>query len=276
MPDVRYRDLPEYGLLFVTPSDAPFQSLVEGIAKFPLIGPEPPQTVETGAVLLNQSGKTIITQTHVWAYTNSDGRTFSTRRSDLVSSAQIDALTGEQDERNGILSFILPGSKRLITEAGVFGNNSDVLPPESMPSIRGFGGGHGSGGRGLDRGEIVEIQLTLDVAIFDDGLCVGPDSSGLFESLTLDLERRRETARQIVDELRRGASRSQIFEILRPLASRQRSGPDREEPHWRHNSILWFFATPAIDRLVNVSDQDLFAWFEKSASDPRVGLHRAG
>ena len=149
----------------------------------------------------------------------------------------------------------------------MFGDNLDVLPPESAPP-----GGYVSGGArgGMRRipGEAIELQL--DTVFFEDGLCAGPDEFGLFESVTEDLERQRNTAQEIVETLRNGASTGQIFEILRPLARHHGHDGRASKP----SPLLWMFASTSIHHLLNMSGPDLLGWFERAAQPSRIQLHR--
>ena len=58
-------------------------------------------------------------------------------------------------------SFILPRSKRLITQGGMSGDNTDVLPPDENARGGGFGF---AGGRSSDAGDheenVTGIELT--------------------------------------------------------------------------------------------------------------------
>ena len=177
---------------------------------------------------------------------------------------QSDFLNGLAGVIRDLGSFILPGSKRLITERGMFGNNLDVLPPEAV----GRGGGYisASGGgafrKGASEEETAQIELALDFAVLEDGQCVGPDEWGLFESLTQDVARQRTTAQEIVAALHNGASAGQVFEILRPLA---RHGPP--------SPLLSMFANSAIHKLVHLGEPELLRWFEQVAQSSPVPLH---
>ena len=76
----------------------------------------------------------------------------------------------------------------------MFGNNLDVLPRDEIARGGGYMGAGGGGrlSKGISDEQIVGIELCLELAILEDGHCVGPDESGLFESLTEALERQRE------------------------------------------------------------------------------------
>ena len=141
-----FHDLPEFGLPFVTPGDPAFDSLVREIQGHPSpFGPPPASDLNTAAVLLNRSGKAIVALAYLYRYVAAGGQIHSGLHWNLVSSIQMDVLTGRSKVPRDRFGFILPGSKRLVTPDGMFGDNSDVLPPES--ETRGGGRGGGWGGR---------------------------------------------------------------------------------------------------------------------------------
>ncbi len=182
---------------------------------------------------------------------------------------QMDVLTGRAKAVRDRFSFILPGSKRLITEDGMFGDNFDVLPPEPGPVSGGFVGTGGSGRRHGGDKEVIATELELDVAFFEDGLCVGADESGLFESVQADLAEQRRVAGEIAEALGRGESVGRAFEILRPMARRD------QRQHTR-SQMLSMFAHTAIHHLINMSEAELREWFEVSAKASGPRLSRAG
>ena len=113
---------------------------------------------------------------------------------------------------------IFPGSKRLITAQGVCGDNTDVFPPDPNDPRHGVSGSLAGGGFGSNRrtAEPVSGELLLDLAIFEDGLCAGPDRSGGFDELKEELAERRRIGTQILEALEKGASRGEIFDIFAP------------------------------------------------------------
>ncbi len=212
-----YRDLAEFGLPLVKPDDPAFASMVRDIESRPQpFGPRPIGDLDTAAVLLNQSGKAIIVFAYIWRYRKIDGATRTSRFSNLGSSMQMDVLSGRSQAVRDLGSFILSGSKRLITEEGTFGNNLDVLQPHELPphgaGYMAAGGGRGFG-REISHERIGAIELSLDVAVFEDGLCVGSDEFGLFDSMTEGLERQRSAAEEAAKALRRGASEGQTGDL---------------------------------------------------------------
>jgi hypothetical protein len=193
---------------------------------------------------------------------------------------QMDFLSGRAGVARDLGTFILAGSKRLLTQQGIYGNNLDVLPPQP----EGHGGGYMGGGAGglrrdMDIEDITDVELLLDVAILEDGLCVGPDEGRLVERLTQELEQQRSTAQQVVEALRNGASPGQVFEMLMPLAQHQRQQPQRTGERGRititHPTLLRMFAQTGIHHLTNMVEQQmLIEWFEEIAASEPVQLHR--
>jgi hypothetical protein len=205
----------------------------------------------------------------------------------------MDVLTGREKAASDLSTFILPGSRRLITEHGIFGDNRDVMTPAQNR----FGGGVGSAGsirgggrlRGMSgdfERNVVGVELELDIAILEDGLCVGPDAFGLRESLIEQMQTQSDIAGEIVRALRDGATSGRIFEILRPLARRgwglpsvspgtlnARPAPGRHEG-LRFTPLLSMFARSAIDRLISAEDSTLLSWFEDAAAITPLHLHR--
>jgi len=222
MAQTSYRDLAEFGLPFVTQDDPAFTALAREIQGRPdPVGPRPVGDLDAAAVLLNQSRKAVVGLSYAWRYTTAEGVTCPIRVADLISRVQLEVLTGRAKVVPDLCSFILPESKRLITEQGIFGNNLDVLPPAERRRYGGYTGYYGDGGfRNRMAEPITAIELCLDLAIFEDGLCAGPDEAELFECLTESLERQCYVARQVVDALRDGAPAGLVFEILRPHARR--------------------------------------------------------
>jgi hypothetical protein len=88
------------------------------------------------------------------------------------------------------------------------------------------------------------------------------------------VERQRETATEIVEALRGGASVGRAFEILRPLA---RLGPPTLSPRRGHHSnLLSMFANMALHRLIHATEPEALAWFEDAARPHAMRLHRPG
>jgi hypothetical protein len=141
-----------------------------------------------------------------------------------------------------------------------------VLTPEELTRARGYGGGWG--GRSLPAGQDLDaIELVLDLVILEDGLCVGPDESGVYEALNESLDQQRATARECIEALRAGASVGQVFEIVRPLARERHKSPDAKP-------LLSMFGGEAVQQLIHANTAELTAFFEKAAAPRSLELHR--
>jgi hypothetical protein len=267
-------DLAEFGLPLVAPGQPEFLSLVHDIESRPQpFRSWPVDDLTNSAVLLNQSGKAIVAISYAWRYLNATGAAHTSRISNLVSSMQLDVLTGRSGVMRDFGTFILPGSKRLVTERGMFGNNLDVLG--SGEESRGAGyTGAGGGGRTSSHEEIIATELILDSVILEDGRCLGPDEFGMVESLGEDLDHIRRTAEQAVTALRNGGSAGEIFDLLRPLA---RHAPSQQTLQGRRklwSPFLKMFADMGIRQLIDEDSGSAVAWFETQSQPPRLRLYR--
>ena len=262
MTESTYRGLAEFGLPLITRGDPAFTSLTreidENVKALP-VSSAAPLVSDRAAVLLNNTGRAIVAIEFIWRYTTLDGNTRTSRFSNFGSSVQREVLTGRCKVGRDLGPFILPGSKRLITERGIFGNNLDVLTPEELPRGRGFYGGFGGGGPENSELDISAVELVLELVILEDGLCVGPDESGLYESLKASLDVQRRAAEEALTALQAGASIGKIFEIIRPLA--------RHQP-------LEMFGSEAVHHLINSRPEELLTFFNEAAQPPSLQLHR--
>ncbi|HKD09460.1 MAG TPA: hypothetical protein VKB79_26380 [Bryobacteraceae bacterium] len=284
MIEMVYRDLAEFGLLFITPEAPAYAVRVREIQIAPWpFGPAIDTPPERAAVLENHTQSAIVTLTYVWRYTTATGETRTSHHSNLGSSRQMDVLTGREKAVRDLATFILPGARRLITERGMFGDNRSVLAVEATG-----GGGRGwvgsGAGRGVESNDFVKIALELDVAILEDGLCVGPDGVGLRESLTEQMQTQSDMAKEITKALRGGAGRGRIFEMLLPLARHTRPAPPLApgvsnvpsmvgRSHGGHPHLLSMFASSSVQQLINADDARLLAWFDEAAAISPLRLH---
>ena len=273
MPTVIYRDLAEFGLRFVTPRDRAFAALVQEIADRPhplSFAPRPQEDLEFSAVLLNENGKAMITFAYCWHLTLTSGRPRSHRQGNLGSGLQMDVLKGRSRIQPELGTFFLPGSKRLLTQQGIRGNNLDVLP--DLPRRSGGAIGLGAGSSLPEQEGVAAIELALDVAIFEDGLCVGPDEDDLCQTLIEGLGQQRKTCQEIVDLLRGGASAGRAFELLQPLV--RRPGAQKNRRPGMGSFLLGMFARQATHHLLHLPEARSLAWFESEAQCSPLPLRR--
>jgi hypothetical protein len=286
MIETVYRDLAEFGLPFITPEAPDYAFRLKEIRNAPPpFGPALDALPERAAVLENQTQNAIITLSYVWRYTTASGETRTNRHLNLGSSTQMAVLTGREKAVRDLSTFILPGARRLITEHGVFGDNRSVLAVEATGGGgRGWAGGGSA--RGVELNDLVKIVLELDVAVFEDGLCVGPDELGLRQNLTEQMQTQSHLAGEIAQALRGGAGRGAIFEMLRPLARLTPSAAPvtpgvanipsmaaRARGGHAHRPMLSMFARSSVDQLINADDARLLTWFDEAAAISPLRLH---
>ena len=229
--------------------------------------PPPDPIGENAAVLLNETGQPIITFTYIWGMRITSGEVKPAIHGNLGSSGQMEALAGRVHAMDRF-SFILPGSKRLLTLNGTFGDNADVLPPDERK-----GGGvvaSRAGGAGI-RPDSPPVSLRLDFAILLDGLCIGPDTLGAFEAIPQQLEEQRHLAREIAGNLRAGATRGQIFDRLREFVD---PPPVAPPAHAFRPRIVSMFAQSMIHHLIRTPDEPLLAQLDAQGANDGLKLRR--
>jgi hypothetical protein len=262
--NVSYVGVPEHGLPLITPEDPSFPELaLETLAHRNPVGDHPDRVPAVSALLVNETRRAIVALSYVWTYTTKSGRTFSHRHSNLGSGMQVEVLTGRAKVHRDPYSFILEGSRRLITEDGMYGNNLDVLP-DPVPRGGGFVG-CGGGGRRQPVEDLAAVELSLDFAVLEDGVCVGPDTSGMMDSIQEQLDQQESLAGLIVSRLRGGATAGEVFDLLRPLARRDRA---------RGADLLSMFVHASVHHLIRLEDRELMEWFERAAQPATRRLRR--
>lgn len=263
-----YRDLPEVGMPFVTPEDPRFQQLKSQIA-LPPFGGHPDHLRPEMAVVLNQSGQPVLAMSFLWKWIDDMGSTSQHRMHGLSSLSQLQFEPA--DSRRMRFHPFLPGSKRLVTPDGVFGDNSDVLPAETRPS--GFIGSFAGGSNRVHPGrpERHPLELQLDSVIFADGLCAGPDEIGVLAALDPVAKEQRRMAAEAAALLRKGATFGAVFDLLRPIARHPVPGPASQ-------NLLFSFGRQALDRLIQARNErrdDLIDWFDEQSRYPKIELRRS-
>jgi len=278
--NISYSDLAEFGLPLVTPEDPDFARLAEEIRSRPSAMQRFMEGGASGvAVVVNQSGKTVLSLAAVLSFEDAEEHRSTNHFSGPFSTDGLpDVLTGAAPVDPRTSGHIFPGSKRLITTQGVWGDNTDVIPPDPNDPRRGMAGSFGWAGGRRRAAEPVSGDLLLDFAIFEDGPCVGPDRYGGFDALMAELSERRRIATGILQAAQKGASRGDIFEIVRPLAKGlppppppARTGPQAHPPHLHAQHQ---FATTLIQQLIHLDDVALRSVLENAARPLAIELRR--
>lgn len=261
-----YRDLAEFGLPFVTPEQPEFSALAQEIRdRLPAFPARISGDLDGAAVMLNNSGKIVLSLSVLVRFSSDTRYTRKNHFTSLLSGRTLGLLSGDRGLRLDDNSLILPGSKRLISETGVWGNNYDVAPPPRGPT-----GGAAFGGSRLACPDAASRHIQVDLAIFEGGECAGPDEFGAFSILMSDLQTRRELAIEILSAIRKGVTREELYQRLSPIASRHTSPERGHHP----NFILRNFATEVSRRLTDREDFALADWLEEQARPPRLELRR--
>ena len=181
------KDLHAHGVSLLPPSNADFARLLEDIrrraqavvtGKPPFLPKSIPDDLEFAAILLNHSGKAIVGLATEWQFEVSTGHRYSRRFSGMQGlGGNLLTPFGVPPERLAFLRYwqsIFSGSKRLLADSQMFGDNTDVRLPQGSELWRGGVGGSGGGGNSGSRSDLKGVTLLLDGAFFDDGEFVGP------------------------------------------------------------------------------------------------------
>lgn len=266
--EVTYVGLPQSGLPFVTPNDEGFHNLAASIPLDPFAAKE--EVPSEAVVVLNQSSQAVVAMSALWRWMDQEGRSSQQATSNLYSLSQLAPPTEDANPTSIWFQPFLPGSKRLITLHGIFGDNSDVLPPQAKPS--GFVGGRAGSNRGGGPPVKQLLEVRLDWVIFASGLCVGPGQMGLRESLGSLASEQRRIASGAANLLRNGARLGEVFELLRPAARhsfRSIGGPGDV----RLMHMLASFGRMALNQLIEADEEhreELIRWFEAQSGATRV------
>ena len=267
-----YRDLPEVGMPFVTPEDPQFHELKSQIAIDPF-GRKLDDLPSEAVVVLNQSGQPVLAMSFLWKWTDDIGGITQHGMAGLNSLSQLEFEPA--DPRRIRFHPFLAGSKRLVTSAGVFGDNSDVLPADTKPSgfVGGFAGGFGRANMRQPERHLVEIQL--DSVIFADGLCAGADEMGILATLGPVATEQQRIASEAAALLRNGAKFGEVFDLLRTTARHPAPtlAPRTTDP----SHLLFSFGRQAMDRLIHAQDErrdELVNWFDEQSRQPKLKFRR--
>jgi len=138
----RCEDLPQYGVVLIPPSSPEYAALIADIQNRvanPLSGsaPQSPDDDDPAAptmILCNRSQTPIAAVARIWRFEPEDGRpTTSVPSTPWRGTSLLEPFGLNERTRKlyGYWHVILPGSKRGIRGTRMFGDNTDVRPPEA-------------------------------------------------------------------------------------------------------------------------------------------------
>ena len=230
----RCEDLREHGLILVPNTSPEYEPLLEDIQRrienpppgMPanvhrmFVGAIDPEDRSTSAILLNQSGKPIVSMEVVWRHEQTDGRIPAHTRS------WNDVIGQRPSSPMDYWRHILPGSKRYISEGGTVGDNSDVRPPapEEIPRAGGGGSGRGMGRPGAN---VVQVTLALAGVFFLGGEFAGSEETGIWERAVAGVA----LWKEIVELLREGHGFDRVEALTGPAS------PPPAPRNWRGQAL---------------------------------------
>jgi hypothetical protein len=282
--------LPASGLTLTPPSHPSFAALVEDIRQRSEVhhpGSPFPASLEFAAVLLNQGPRALAGLALEWRYEAADGSHYSSRSLRAFGRGVLLPFGARPQDVtvDTYWSTIFPGSKRLLAESVMCGDNTGVRPPAEDEIRRGgirAGGGGGGNGSQVDTARLRAVTLAIDGAFFSDGLFAGANHLHLWDDIYYEAEVRTEIAQIARRASERGATPAEAMaDVLRytgepmnslrpPIAMRGREPQADDFRAWHRHSFAFGLAhTPA--RNDDAVLKKLIGWLDT----PRPRLHRA-
>jgi hypothetical protein len=229
--EYRCEDLPRYGVVLLPPSSPEYIALLADIQKrladpIPGSAPHLPDFEDLAAptiILCNHSQTAIAALSWIWRFELETGRSTGSSVSALGVPSML-APFGLDERLRKLYDYwhvILPGSKRGIRGSSMFGDNTDVRPPQPDELWKGGGFGGGGGSR-RPLGPLKSVTLALDGVFFLDGGFAGPDTLNNFDRMTADVNAHLQVAKIALDGHNKGLSPAAIFTQIEVV-----TGPDR-------------------------------------------------
>lgn len=219
--EFRCQDLRDAGVILVAPDSSRYRPLLADIRGLP------EEEDPLGAILLNQSAKPIAAWSLIYRYEELSGHGYSSNFIIGVGALPSVLLPFGMSEEMRLVQLygntILPGSKRYISDGEMFGDNTDVRPPNPEEEWKGGWFGFCGGTRNstpLDK--MRRVTLVLDGLFFSDGVCAGPNELQLFEHIVYDAEVYRQVAHAARELVTQGRSSGAVLTAIEEL-----TGPSR-------------------------------------------------
>ena len=237
--EYRCEDLPQYGVVLVSPLSAEYPALLADIehrVSNPVLGSPPPlpggeDPAAPTMVLWNRSQTAIAAVSWIWKFEPETGRP-TTHSVAIGGGTSLLAPFGLDDRVRRLYGYwrvILPGSKRAIRGSRMLGDNTDVRPPQPDEVWKGGGFGVGSGSPNPP-GLLKSVALTLDGIFFLDGRFAGPDTLGNFDRVTADVDAHRQVGKIAREGHNNGLSPTAIFAQIETLTGPIQVGPPPHVP----------------------------------------------
>lgn len=210
-PQINIKDISEQGLSIVGSGDATFNSAVESLSK----GKDSPvlEALRPFSICIkNRSRRSVVAFTLKWQLMREDG-TIRTKTIDYIELWKLMGISSAGQDGYIIQSdsalFAVPSVEFPLLLNGGEGQSIVLTADQALTldAVR------------AELSQYTNITVTLDGAFFDDGLFVGPDSTGFFDKVVAKRNAKRDLILQIKQDLRQGKSKEQILNHLEELAN---------------------------------------------------------
>jgi hypothetical protein len=187
-------DLAPYGVVLIPPASQAYFELLADIERrlqarpkgSPPIGNDALSRISEhdtagSAILVNKAPVAIASMAYTWTFRDQNGRTRTSSYSPGTNpSVLLPFLQNDRVKKfDSFWNTIFPGSKRLMTADGSYGDNTDVRAPAADElSSGGFSGFSGGAQLGVE-----PLKLTLDGVFFVDGGFAGPNQLGAWDQV---------------------------------------------------------------------------------------------
>ena len=225
---IHSKDLSRHGLTIIRPSDPSFDSEVEAEASLKDKKKDLTEDLKPFSVLIKNSGtKTVIAYTIRWEMTSSTGETTYYDKSYAV----LEALTGGQKTLELLAKTntdrTIKPNKRILLPLLSLNDNYGIRLEGPRDEVEQYKQEAAEKNRAmlLRRAasdlarRYTDITVTLDGVLFDDGTFVGPDSTGLFDSVKAYTDARSDLLNAVSQALNNKTSYDQLFKAIETIAN---------------------------------------------------------
>lgn len=225
---VHAKDLPEYKLIIVKPSDPEFDALAATYLKD--IPTEEIEAIKPISVFIKNIGdKTVVAHTIIWEGTDANGKKQTFRKNYANSEFFTEgdnypqALAGANFDET-----IMPGEAHLVSlkplkhdgphggGGGIQQDSDASQQSQNEPDKDNEQGVRKLGSQMLTK--FIDITVSIDGVFFSDGAFVGPDTFGFFDRMKAQVDAKRDLARLIAEDFKQKKSEAEIFEAIETRA----------------------------------------------------------
>jgi hypothetical protein len=191
---VNKQELSSVGLSIVLPDDPAYDAELHGLGFTGI--PDAAAVRPHAAILKNSSKRSVVAFAVNWTIADMEGNTTSRGLSYLQPSGLLDG--GRAKREQALVEHqIRPGASRLITANGMPRNADELHALAEHPFL----------------GSVTDVQL--DLAIFDDGEAVGPNTLGLMEHVAAYVNAEQDLMQEVDARVSKGEPLRQVLTDIR-------------------------------------------------------------